>query len=159
MGYCCHFAASAAAGVQPVQGTSSNATDLKFCTKVQYVKLHDHAKFRAISLIWARVFWGKFPKTWEIFKFYHLDTSSNGMILKFCTSFLYGSEGLVNKFCAISSIFARITGKKVFQGETQSLSDKKTELSNFFFFLTSLPLSRHQVPLQGKELQEEQKTK
>ena len=46
------------------------------------------------------------------FKFYHSETFSNGMILKFCTSFLYGSEGCVKKFCAISSIWAQVMGEK-----------------------------------------------
>ena len=47
---------------------SSKDTDLKFCTKVLYVKLCDCAKFCAISSIWARVMGGKgvlganFPK-------------------------------------------------------------------------------------------------
>ena len=46
------------------------------------------------------------------FKFYHWETSSYGTIL--CTGFLYGSEGCVKKFRAISSIFAPIMGKKGF---------------------------------------------
>ena len=39
-------------------------------------------------------------------------TSSNAMVLKFCTDFLDGSEGRVRKFCAISLTWARIMGKK-----------------------------------------------
>ena len=60
-------------------------------------------------------FGANFPKTIEFtFKFFHSAFSSYDMILKFCTVFLYGSEGCVRKFRAISSIFAQITGKKGF---------------------------------------------
>ena len=81
---------------------------------LSYMTAQNFVRFRPFGLeLWGkRGFWGKFPKTWEIFKFYHSETSSNGMILKFCTGFLYGSEGCVKKFRAISSIFAQITGKK-----------------------------------------------
>ena len=92
---------------------------------LSYMTAQNFVRFRPFGpklSIWAQVmgekggFWGKFPKTWEIFKFYHSDTSSNGMILKFCTGFLYGSERCVKKFCAVLIIFARITGGKGFLG-------------------------------------------
>ena len=118
MGYCCRFAASAAA--------SATAAFNLFRVLWVMVQTWNFAPRSSIlsyitaqSFVWFRPLgpklWGKFPKTIEFtFKFYHSAFSSNGMILKFCTVFLYGSEGCVRKFRAISFIFARITGKKGF---------------------------------------------
>ena len=72
-------------------------------------------RFRPLGpKLWGKkgFFGANFPKTIEfIFKFYHSAFFSNGMILNICTVFLYGSEGYVRTFRAISSIFARVREK------------------------------------------------
>ena len=127
MGYCCRFAASAASAaaaaaafnlfrVLPVMLQTWNFAPRSSIWS--YIIAQNFVWFRPLGpKLWGKkgVFGGKFPKTIEFtFKFYHSAFSSNGMILKFCTVFPYGSEGCVRKFCAISFIFAQITGMKFF---------------------------------------------
>ena len=65
--------------------------------------------------------------------FFRKSTSSDARVLKFCTDFLDGSEGRVRKFCAISSTWARIIGKKGFFRMRLSLWTMKNWHSKFCF--------------------------